>query len=434
MAIKDELKPYKVKGKSYTGVFYKEHVTRRHGISKDKLLIIRYTIAGKTRVETFGWESDGYTAQAAQSKIKTFRENNKTGQGPVSLTEENENQRLAIQAERKRQEIEAAEIQAAEFKNISFADFWEKHYFPHCKSTKKSGSWKTERSMFDHWITPLIGNRRFDEIAPLHLRGISKKMLDAGRAPASVRMAFCVVQQVWNMAKADGFTTAPCPTKDKTAGMPTKKSMNNERERFLTADEANALIDALRKVSGDVADAALLSLSTGMRASEVFSLEWADVNLDRASVRLLDTKTRSPRTVPLTETACKMLQERKSAVTPSGEDKGTTTAYVFTSRTGGPVKSVSATFERVVEALKLNKGITDRRKRLVFHSLRHSAASFLVQSGVPLFTVSKILGHSSMDMTKRYSHLAQADLDIAIKEIDKAMNPVEVVEAAQTAG
>lgn len=82
MAIFDELSQYTERGQKFTGVFYREHETRRHGVAKDKQLVLRYSIAGKRRVEIFGWLSEGFTAQDAQNKIKTFRANLKLGQGP----------------------------------------------------------------------------------------------------------------------------------------------------------------------------------------------------------------------------------------------------------------------------------------------------------------------------------------------------------------
>ena len=80
--------------------------------------------------------------------------------------------------------------------------------------------------------------------------------------------------------------------------------------------------------------------------------------------------------------------------------------YVFPARDGGQRRWVSDTFERVVEALGFNDGIEDARQRVVFHSLRHTFASWLVQRGVPLYTVAELMGHTTLEMTKRYSHLA----------------------------
>ncbi|MBN2060747.1 MAG: tyrosine-type recombinase/integrase [Deltaproteobacteria bacterium] len=63
--------------------------------------------------------------------------------------------------------------------------------------------------------------------------------------------------------------------------------------------------------------------------------------------------------------------------------------------------------------------MTDRRQRLTFHSLRHTYASWLVMQGTPLYTVQLLLGHKSMSMTMRYSHLAPDTLKAAVVNFEK---------------
>ena len=94
---------------------------------------------------------------------------------------------------------------------------------------------------------------------------------------------------------------------------------------------------------------------------------------------------------------------------------------VFPGKGGSARRWVSDTFERTVRDLGLNSTgevqtladgkqvpveISDTRQRVVFHSLRHTFASWLVQNGTPLYTVAKLMGHSTLEMTQRYSHLA----------------------------
>jgi integrase len=176
---------------------------------------------------------------------------------------------------------------------------------------------------------------------------------------------------------------------------------------------------------------AAISLLCGLRAGEIFGLTWADIDLVRASLHLRDTKAGDSRTVPLTELAKNVFARRLKAekdAREKAERKGVERPpkeLVFTGRGGVKITSISATFDRAVDALKLNVGITDRRQRLTFHSLRHTCASFLVQSGVPLYTVSRILGHKTMRMTERYSHLAQDDLRHALGNVDAALKATE---------
>jgi integrase len=85
-------------------------------------------------------------------------------------------------------------------------------------------------------------------------------------------------------------------------------------------------------------------------------------------------------------------------------------SIVFPARGGGRKVEVSNAFARAVEGLGLNAGITDRRQKVVFHTLRHTCASWLVMAGVPLYTVKEYLGHKQISQTERYSHLAPDSL------------------------
>ena len=80
--------------------------------------------------------------------------------------------------------------------------------------------------------------------------------------------------------------------------------------------------------------------------------------------------------------------------------------YVFSTQAGTKRRWVSDTFERSVKNLGLNDGISDPRLRVVFHTLRHTFASWLVQKGTPLYTVAELMGHTTLEMTKRYAHLS----------------------------
>lgn len=78
---------------------------------------------------------------------------------------------------------------------------------------------------------------------------------------------------------------------------------------------------------------------------------------------------------------------------------------------------ISASFKRIVEEIGLNEGISDPRQKVVFHTLRHTFASWLVQKGTPLYTVAELMGHKSLTMTSRYAHLAPENMRNAVNKI-----------------
>ncbi|MDR1235623.1 MAG: tyrosine-type recombinase/integrase [Holosporaceae bacterium] len=88
--------------------------------------------------------------------------------------------------------------------------------------------------------------------------------------------------------------------------------------------------------------------------------------------------------------------------------------FVFTASIRGSIKSVSSSFSRAVESPGFNKGVDDPRQKVVFHTLRHTYADWLVMSGVDLYTVQKLMGHSTIAMTERYSYPAPNHLKKAV--------------------
>jgi len=174
--------------------------------------------------------------------------------------------------------------------------------------------------------------------------------------------------------------------------------VDSKRDRFLSRAEAVRLLAALKRRSLLTHDAALLSLFCGLRRAETLALTWADIDLENGLIFIKDPKNRYNRHAFITAEIREMLVRRQS-----GQAK---TEKVLVGVKGGCSSViVSQTFIACVKKLGLNEGITDRRQKVVFHSLRHTFASWLVQKGQPLYTVSKLMGHRNIRWTERYAHL-----------------------------
>ena len=93
-----------------------------------------------------------------------------------------------------------------------------------------------------------------------------------------------------------------------------------------------------------------------------------------------------------------------------------------------PRPNQAKSFFRAVDAVGLNEGITDRRMKVVFHTLRHTFASWLVENGENLYTVKELMGHSTLTMTERYAHLGNGTLHNAVKRMEQSIHLDSIYE------
>jgi len=387
---------------SFPGVRYYEHHSRKHGINPDRNFVIRYRFKGKRYEEPVGWASKGWSARKAANELAKLKEAHTTGQGPVSLAEKREQ-------EKKRREEQKAEKTRLEKENITLETFYTDTYSPVAATSKKKLSCDTEDHLYRNWIKPAMGKLPIRDITPFHIEKLKKKMLDAEKTPRTLQYAFAIIRQVWNTARRANLVSGDTPTLN--VKIP---KIDNRRLRFLSQEEAHTLLYGLAWRSEQLYNIALLSLHTGMRAGEIFSLTWGRIDFTRGLISIVDAKAVKTRTAYMTAQVKSMLQ----GLYGKGKDQN---ALVFPNRDGERIKEVSQSFDRAVTEIGFNKGIEDPRQRVVFHSLRHTFAGWLVENGTDLYTVKELMGHSTISMTERYSHLGENTLQGAVKNLEKSM-------------
>jgi integrase len=183
------------------------------------------------------------------------------------------------------------------------------------------------------------------------------------------------------------------------------------KERILTQGEAARL---LGEASPQVKPVLVLALNTAMRRTEILSLRWKDVDLHKGFIFIGDSKSGRSRTVPINsqvfETLKSLSQESEFVF--------------FNSETKTHVKDIKTGFKAACR----RAGI----KNLRLHDLRHTAASWMVEAGVDLVTVSRILGHSTIQMTMRYAHPTPENMRRAVEKLaertDQTRQKVDIVE------
>jgi integrase len=132
--------------------------------------------------------------------------------------------------------------------------------------------------------------------------------------------------------------------------------------------------------------------------------------LGHGLIALVDTKNTSTRHVFMTEALRAVLERRRP------EDPN---EHIFKNRNAGMVNEVSNAFQRVVDRLGFNKGVTDRRHKVTFHTLRHTFCSHLAIQGETLQTIAELAGHKTLQMVKRYSHLSEDHKRSAALNLEK---------------
>ena len=357
----------------FVGVYSRKSEKRRHEGRPDVCFDITYKKNGKLIREKVGWLSEGYSAAAAShvrgERLRTIRHN---------------------------EELPHEKTPAPLFKEVA------KQYLEWAEANKSRGG-IGDKSRYERWLKDRFDDKRMDEITALGLEDMKTAMAKAGMAPKTVAHTLGLVRSMYNRADDWGLYSGENPTRKVK-----KPTIDNKRTRFLTYEEAEILLEALRqdnrrkKNPGEMKDIklhdiALFSLHTGARAGEIFNIRGSDVDFENGLISLYDTKNGETRHAHMTEALREILKERMP-------DKPS--AYVFVDRNGEKIKEVSNAFERVVTKLKFNEGIKDPRQKISFHSLRHTFASWLALQGETIQTIADLLGHKSIQMTMRYAHLS----------------------------
>lgn len=178
---------------------------------------------------------------------------------------------------------------------------------------------------------------------------------------------------------------------------------NNTRLRYLSTEECKILIDAC---DPHIKPIVITALNTGMRKSEILTLEWSKhIDLTHGFILLDITKNGERREIPINS----VLKE-----TFKGLERRLGIPYVFFNpETSRPYKDFKRSFSNALTKTK----IADFR----FHDLRHTFASQLVMAGIDLTTVKELLGHKTLTMTLRYSHLAPSHKVKALKILEEVI-------------
>ena len=279
-----------------------------------------------------------------------------------------------------------------------FRDFvagsWRVPCYEPCKqSTKTSKDWA-----LNNQLLPVFGAMPLDKI---DRKGVIRWFDGySTTAPGGANSALLVFRQIMNHAISRGhIETNP------TRGL--KRNPRPKLTRFLSREEIGLLHEVLdgyepRQPSGKAqADIIRLLLLTGCRAGEMVKLRWREVDGD--TLELEDSKT-GPRQVLLSPEARAIIERQPRSVSP----------WVFPSPMNPARARTDLSLWKRVRKLA---GIEDVR----LHDLRHTFASQAAMQGIPLPVVARLLGHAQVQMTLRYAHVSDRDVEAAAERIGGVM-------------
>ena len=385
----------------YPGVRYRESPNRVFRNRRERYYIIRYKKFGKLIEEAVGWEGERVTPQYAAQLRGQIIQNLRTGNGPQSIAEMRETER-----DRKHSEKEAKEEIARE--NTSF-DVLAQKYIEWTKQNKKS--WNSDESRYRKHIESEIGHIPMKQISVITLEGLKQKLKKKKLSDATVKHCLVLIRQMFNRGIGWGIYQGENPIRETTrADKKFLKTRDNKRLRFLTHEEAGALLIDLKGRSQQTHDICLLAIYTGLRMGEIFSLVWQDVDIRHGVIHIRDPKNNITRQAFLIPQLKMIFQERQKE-SPQKAD------LVFKGRNGKRIYQLSNAFNRAVDKLGFNKGVKDRQNKIVPHSLRHTFASWLCLQGESLLTVKELLGHQDISTTQRYAHLLPDEKKRAVNKL-----------------
>jgi len=216
--------------------------------------------------------------------------------------------------------------------------------------------------------------------------------------PTTANKYVAALRHVFNIGRREFKLVTENPCSDiKKLGEP------RGRVRFLSDDERDALLRECKVHNHMLYVLVVAALSSGARRGELLHLRWPDVDMQRKTMTFHQTKNGERRTVPLVGKAYELLAEH-------GKVRRLDTDLVFPGATAKPLE-----MEKMFGIVCARAGIKDFR----FHDLRHTAASYIAMNGGTLAEIAEVLGHKTLQMVKRYTHLTEGHTRGVLERMNK---------------
>ena len=268
-------------------------------------------------------------------------------------------------------------------------------FLEYAKLNKKS--YKGDKSCAKS-ILSFFGNINISEITPLDIKKYKQSRKEKVK-PATINRDLEFLRSVFNKGIEWGKALDNPVSKFKKLKEPAY------RFRYLSLDEINRLINA---AAHHLKPILITALHTGMRRGEILKLKWENIYFNNRLIEVVEAKNNEKRYIPINLTLLDTLINIPRRIDSD---------YVFCTKKGKPYVDIKNSFRSALKRASIDN--------FRFHDLRHTFASHLIISGADLMTAKELLGHKSIKMTMRYSHLSPDYKRQAIEKMDTYMDTKE---------
>lgn len=248
-------------------------------------------------------------------------------------------------------------------------------------------------------LLPILGHKSLSRLSTHDIDMFKKKRAQTGVKPSTINRELETLSHVISQAVEWGWINQrPCRI--------VHLRENNGRIIYLTHEQINRLLEVAKQdPNRHIYLFIMIGIQTGMRAGEIMSIEKANIDLAREFIYIPQAKA-GAREQPITPLLKQILADHLSKPAYQGQ-------WLFPSPLGmGHIQDIRRPFKRVVKAAGLCP------KQVVRHTLRHTAITHLVQSGIDLLTVKRISGHRTLAMVERYAHQSGDHIKAAMSKLE----------------
>lgn len=374
-----------------SGIRYREHETRKHGLRPDRYFTIRFYVDGRRVEEALGWASEGWTLKLAQEELGKLRMAKRTGDGFVTLRERRVAGRKAA-AEKAEDDIRREKAEK------TVADLWERYRRQVVTVENKPRTIAEKTRIWERRIRPAIGALKLKDVteddvstvvlSPFRLDESGQVIGGKAEAGNVYRLLNHMFNKAlaWQLRARNLGNPLENVTEPKVAG----------RKRLLTGGEVGALLKALDIAEAECSEhpqvvaVVRAAFLTGARISELLGLRWEDVRRDEMELHLQDTKTGFSRR-PMSKETMRLLD----AV---GRVPGS--IFVFRSIENQRESLSYSTVEKAFRRLASKAGV----EKCTLHTIRHWFATMTANSVSNPRVGMALTGHKSHVAYLNYIH------------------------------